>query len=103
MPEPKRRFIPSKWEEKKIVKIVRAIRNGWIKTRKQKREEARREDEVYLLWGDDDQARAGRRVGTVFEGTHFTKYCRSTLVSVGSSTGVAQQQQPPPACWGRSV
>ncbi|GBF97452.1 hypothetical protein Rsub_10375 [Raphidocelis subcapitata] len=56
MPEPKRRFIPSKWEEKKIVKIVRAIRNGWIKTRKQKREEARKEDEVYLLWGDDDQA-----------------------------------------------
>ncbi|KAI8473407.1 MAG: NUC169 domain-containing protein [Monoraphidium minutum] len=54
-PEPKRRFIPSKWEEKKVVKLVRAIRNGWLKTRKQKREEARKEAEVYMLWGDDDQ------------------------------------------------
>lgn len=34
---------------------MRAIRNGWIKTRKQKAEEAKKEAEVYLLWGDDDQ------------------------------------------------
>jgi len=30
-PEPKRRFIPSKHEHKKVMKIIRAIRNGWIK------------------------------------------------------------------------
>jgi ribosome biogenesis protein ERB1 len=30
-PEPKRRFLPSKWEHKRVMKIVRAIRNGWIK------------------------------------------------------------------------
>lgn len=30
-PEPKSRFVPSKWEHKKIMKIVRAIRKGWIK------------------------------------------------------------------------
>ena len=30
-PEPKRRFIPSKWEAKKVVKLIRAIRRGWIK------------------------------------------------------------------------
>jgi ribosome biogenesis protein ERB1 len=30
-PEPKRRFIPSKNEGAKIMKIVRAIRRGWIK------------------------------------------------------------------------
>lgn len=44
----------------RIVKLVRAIRNGWLKTRKQKREEAKKEQEVYLLWGDDDQ------VGSLF-------------------------------------
>ena len=30
-PEPKRRFAPSKWEEKAVVKLVRAIRRGWLK------------------------------------------------------------------------
>ncbi|KAJ1658794.1 Ribosome biogenesis protein erb1 [Dispira simplex] len=30
VPEPKRRFLPSKWEAKKVVKIVRAIRAGHI-------------------------------------------------------------------------
>lgn len=57
MPEPKRRFVPSKWEEQKVVKLVRAIRNGWLKTRRQKEAERKKgEGEVYLLWGDDDQA-----------------------------------------------
>ena len=32
-PEPKRRFQPSKWEAKKVVALVRAIRRGWIKAR----------------------------------------------------------------------
>ncbi|CAH8382856.1 unnamed protein product [Eruca vesicaria subsp. sativa] len=44
-PEPKRRFIPSKWEAKKVVKYVRAIRKGLIKFEE--------EPNVYLLWGDD--------------------------------------------------
>lgn len=26
IPEPKRRFVPSKWEHKKVMKLVRAIR-----------------------------------------------------------------------------
>jgi ribosome biogenesis protein ERB1 len=64
-PEPKRRFIPSKWEEKKVVKLVRAIRNGWLKTRAEKRAErkAAAEGEVYLLWGDDDNAAAAGKTG----------------------------------------
>lgn len=66
MPEPKSRFIPSKWEEKKIVKLVRAIRNGWIKTRKQKASEAKKEQEVYLLWGDDDQVANRTGAGLTF-------------------------------------
>eukprot|EP00879_Flechtneria_rotunda_P015927 GHRR01016656.1.p1 GENE.GHRR01016656.1~~GHRR01016656.1.p1 ORF type:complete len:555 (+),score=167.55 GHRR01016656.1:411-2075(+) len=53
-PAPKRRFTPSKWEEKKIVKLVRAIRKGWIKVGKQRPRPQERS--VYLLWGDDDQA-----------------------------------------------
>ncbi|MEW5319093.1 MAG: hypothetical protein WDW38_010263 [Sanguina aurantia] len=51
-PEPKRRFIPSKWEEKKIVKLVRAIRKGWLKTAEQK--EKPEAPPVYMLWADDD-------------------------------------------------
>ncbi|RLN32966.1 hypothetical protein C2845_PM03G26320 [Panicum miliaceum] len=47
-PEPKRRFVPSKWEQKKVVKLVRAIRNGWIKFDKPKDE-----PNLYLLWGDE--------------------------------------------------
>ncbi|KAL4425519.1 hypothetical protein ABPG75_009535 [Micractinium tetrahymenae] len=47
-PEPKRRFIPSKWEEKKVVKLVRALRKGWIK-----REAAPEKPDTYLIWEDD--------------------------------------------------
>ncbi|CAM6119646.1 unnamed protein product [Calypogeia fissa] len=50
-PEPKRRFIPSKWEAKKVVKLVRAIRKGWISLDKPKEK-----PKYYLLWGDDLQA-----------------------------------------------
>lgn len=52
-PEPKRRFIPSKWEEQKVVKLVRAIRKGWLKVGKQRKKP--QEQPMYLLWGDDDQ------------------------------------------------
>ncbi|GAB2295775.1 Ribosome bioproteinsis protein 1 [Dionaea muscipula] len=47
-PEPKRRFIPSKWERKKIVQLVRAIREGRIKFDKPAEEK-----KFYHLWGDD--------------------------------------------------
>ena len=47
-PEPKRRFVPSKWEAKKVVKLVRALRRGWIKMDKPKEE-----PKLYLMWADD--------------------------------------------------
>ncbi|KAJ9697624.1 hypothetical protein PVL29_009447 [Vitis rotundifolia] len=50
-PEPKRRFIPSKWESKKVVEYVRAIRKGLIKFDKPKEE-----PRLYLLWGDDSSS-----------------------------------------------
>ncbi|VVA93192.1 unnamed protein product [Arabis nemorensis] len=49
-PETKRRFIPSKWEAKKVVKYVRAIRKGLIKFDKPEEEL-----NVYLLWSDDSK------------------------------------------------
>ncbi|GLT85794.1 hypothetical protein SLE2022_039710 [Rubroshorea leprosula] len=56
-PEPKRRFIPSKWENKMVVKLVRAIRKGWIKPEKPKEEEP----SFYLLWGDDSSTAESNR------------------------------------------
>ncbi|RQO87548.1 hypothetical protein POPTR_003G009600v4 [Populus trichocarpa] len=47
-PEPKSRFIPSKWEAKKVLGLVRAIRKGLIKFDKPKEE-----PRFYMLWGDD--------------------------------------------------
>ncbi|XP_066306279.1 ribosome biogenesis protein BOP1 homolog isoform X2 [Miscanthus floridulus] len=57
-PEPKRRFVPSKWEQKKAVKLVRAIRNGWIKFDKPKEER-----NLYLLWGDETDTADNKRHG----------------------------------------
>ncbi|KAL6611353.1 hypothetical protein ACP70R_039281 [Stipagrostis hirtigluma subsp. patula] len=57
-PEPKRRFVPSKWEQKKVVKLVRAIRNGWIKFDKPKEE-----PNFYLLWGDETDTADNKRQG----------------------------------------
>lgn len=50
-PEPKRRFIPSKWESKKVVAYVRAIRKGLIKFDKPKEE-----PRFYNLWADDSSS-----------------------------------------------
>ncbi|CAL9193902.1 ribosome biogenesis protein BOP1 homolog [Musa acuminata AAA Group] len=57
-PEPKRRFVPSKWEQKKVVQYVRAIRKGLIKFDKPKEE-----PRAYLLWGDDSSAAENKRHG----------------------------------------
>lgn len=51
-PEPKRRFLSSKWEHKKVVQYVRAIRKGLIKFDKPKEE-----PRVYHLWGDDSSSK----------------------------------------------
>ncbi|KAI8113299.1 hypothetical protein M9435_003303 [Picochlorum sp. BPE23] len=47
-PEPKSRFTPSKWEEKKVVKLVRAIRKGWLSTKPPPKK-----PDVYLLWDQE--------------------------------------------------
>lgn len=55
MPEPKRRFIPSVNEAKRVMKIVKAIREGRIippKKLKEIKESEAAEDYKYDLWGD---------------------------------------------------
>ncbi|EJD53870.1 BOP1NT-domain-containing protein [Auricularia subglabra TFB-10046 SS5] len=48
-PEPKRRWVPSKWEKKKILKIVKAIREGRIIPNKPKT--ASKQPQFYDIWG----------------------------------------------------
>ncbi|RDW75054.1 ribosome biogenesis protein ERB1 [Coleophoma cylindrospora] len=58
-PEPKRRFLPSKHEAKRVMKIVRAIREGRILPYRppEEREQEEDEDVHYDLW-QDEQPRA---------------------------------------------
>ncbi|PWZ02002.1 BOP1NT-domain-containing protein [Testicularia cyperi] len=48
-PEPKSRFVPSKWEHKKVMKIVRAIREGRITPGAPKKDAKPR---YYNIWAD---------------------------------------------------
>lgn len=50
IPEPKRRFVPSKHEAKRVMKIVRAIREGRIVPNKPKVEE---EAPLFDIWADN--------------------------------------------------
>lgn len=50
-PEPKRRWIPSKWEKKKVMKIVRAIRQGRIVPSKPKTTSS--QPQFYAIWNDE--------------------------------------------------
>lgn len=50
--EPKSRFVPSKWERMKVMKIIKGIKEGRIKLDK----EEEQKQEVYQMWFDDDQA-----------------------------------------------
>jgi ribosome biogenesis protein ERB1 len=54
-PEPKRRFVPSKHEGKRVMKIVRAIREGRILPYKPPAEDAEAEEGVirYDIWADE--------------------------------------------------
>ena len=53
-PEPKRRFVPSKNEAKRVMKIVRAIREGRIIPPSKMKELRAEEEKNYDLWGDSN-------------------------------------------------
>lgn len=55
-PEPKRRFLPSKWEMRKVTKIARLMREGKYTAHKTKKEP---EPEVFLMWDQDGEAIGG--------------------------------------------
>lgn len=55
-PEPKRRFLPSKHEQQRIMKIVRAIREGRIQPYvppEEREQEEDEEEEMYDLWANE--------------------------------------------------
>ncbi|KAK6456238.1 ribosome biogenesis protein ERB1 [Scheffersomyces xylosifermentans] len=54
VPEPKRRFVPSKHEAKRVMKIVRAIREGRIVPPSKVKEQIQEDQFNYDLWNDDD-------------------------------------------------
>ncbi|RKO83649.1 NUC169 domain-containing protein, partial [Blyttiomyces helicus] len=53
-PEPKRRFVPSKWEAEKIMRIVRAIRKGLIIPGKKT---PPTKQKYYAIWDEADEPR----------------------------------------------
>ncbi|GAA5994389.1 hypothetical protein JCM11641_004623 [Rhodosporidiobolus odoratus] len=55
-PEPKSRFLPSKWEHKKVMKLVRAIRSGRITPRRPGAPKAPEAPRFYALWSQSDTA-----------------------------------------------
>lgn len=55
MPEPKRRFTPSKWEMMRVMKIVKAIKEGRYKEgEKDKKDGDDSKAPVYLIWNDQE-------------------------------------------------
>ncbi|KAK9795607.1 hypothetical protein WJX73_008137 [Symbiochloris irregularis] len=65
-PTPKSSFIPSKSEAKKVVKLVRALRMGWLKppTDKPRDEDGEEEEEpAYMMWQDDGLASDKTAIG----------------------------------------
>lgn len=57
VPKPKSSFIPSKWEHRKIVKLVHAIRMGWLKPHPQ----VLHKPPFYKLWEDGSVEESKRR------------------------------------------
>ncbi|CCE87243.1 Piso0_005786 [Millerozyma farinosa CBS 7064] len=55
VPEPKRRFVPSKHEAKRIMKIVRAIREGRIIPPSKVKEQEEEEQYNFDLWNDNEE------------------------------------------------
>ncbi|CCM02832.1 uncharacterized protein FIBRA_04944 [Fibroporia radiculosa] len=53
-PEPKRRWVPSKWEKQKVMKIVRAIRQGRIVPNKPKTTASQLQ--FYSVWNEEPSA-----------------------------------------------
>ncbi|XP_052060080.1 ribosome biogenesis protein bop1-like [Mytilus californianus] len=61
-PADKRSFIPSKWEKLKVGQMVHAIKMGWMKRSRDKKEkEDDDEPKYFMLWKDDEENEVTRR------------------------------------------
>ncbi len=49
---PKSRFVPSKWERQKVMKLVHAIRMGWLKVGEDQ-DKKKEEEKLWDIWEDD--------------------------------------------------
>lgn len=56
-------FAPRPSPPPRIIKLVRAIRKGWIKVQPRVAPEERPEPPAYLLWGDDGAVAGGEGQG----------------------------------------
>eukprot|EP01100_Stratorugosa_tubuloviscum_P012848 TRINITY_DN621_c0_g1_i4.p1 TRINITY_DN621_c0_g1~~TRINITY_DN621_c0_g1_i4.p1 ORF type:complete len:835 (+),score=330.60 TRINITY_DN621_c0_g1_i4:105-2609(+) len=54
--EPKSRFIPSKWEAKRIAKLVTAYKKGWIKLNEKSKKPLKHKP--YMIWKDGEESEA---------------------------------------------
>ena len=52
-PPPKSRFVPSKWERQKVMKIVHAMRMGWIKPQSETDKLAEEAEKLWDIWEDE--------------------------------------------------
>lgn len=54
-PEPKRRFITSKWETMKVMKILKAIKEGrYVFSDEKAKQQKAQESSVYMIWNDTE-------------------------------------------------
>ena len=53
-PEPKSRFLPSKWEMMKVMKIVKAIKEGRYKDRKGEEKSDLEKSQMMMIWNEEE-------------------------------------------------
>ena len=53
-PEPKSRFLPSKWEMMKVMKIVKAIKEGRYKDRKGEEKTELEKSQLLMIWNEEE-------------------------------------------------
>ena len=53
-PEPKSRFLPSKWEMMKVMKIVKAIKEGRYQDRKGVEKSEAEKSQLLMIWNEEE-------------------------------------------------
>jgi len=59
---PKSRFVPSKWERQKVMKLVHAMRMGWMKPQEEIDREAEEANKVWDIWEDESIPLRGKHL-----------------------------------------